>query len=450
VTRSLSVWWDGAIAGSLQVNQHGEMRFTYAAEWLDDPSRPAISFSLPKQSAAFKQRQCRPFFAGLLPEDAQRELIARALGISTRNDFAFLEALGGDVAGALSLWPDGEVPPALDRVGDPRPLSDDELVEVLTTLPTRPLLAGRQGLRLSLAGAQSKLPVVLVDDRVAHPAPGQPTTHILKPPIARFPHTTENEALVMTLAAAIGLPVAPVSGRYVAGRPYLLVARYDRRFDDSGRAHRLHQEDFCQALGIPPERKYAAEDGPTFTISFDLLRRTTTVPAAAVLAFLDAAIYNLIVGNADAHGKNFSLLYQAGNVSLAPFYDLLSTVAYPDLSPNLAMKIARRATLEEIGQTTWTAFAEDIGLNDRFVRRRVAELAEAVLAQAPSLPDDARLAALHVPALRDYAATIARRAERVAQTSVAPASSAPAAVPPTSARSGPSTRTGEPKRRARR
>lgn len=179
MTRALSVWWDSRVVGTLQVNQHGQMRFTYAADWLADASRPAISFSLPKQEQPFTQRQCRPFFAGLLPEETQREVIAGALGISKGNDFAFLEALGGDVAGALSLWPQGEVPPVPEPTGTPRPLSDDELSDILDTLPTRPLLAGREGLRLSLAGAQTKLPVVLIDDRVALPARGQPTTHIL-------------------------------------------------------------------------------------------------------------------------------------------------------------------------------------------------------------------------------------------------------------------------------
>ena len=414
--RTLSVWWDRVVVGTLQVNQHGQMRFTYAADWLADTSRPAISFSLPKQEQPFTQRQCRPFFAGLLLEEAQRDVIAGALGISRGNDFAFLEALGGDVAGALSLWPAGEVPPVPEPTGTPRSLSDDELVEVLDTLPRRPLLAGREGLRLSLAGAQTKLPVVLVDDRVALPASGQPTTHILKPAIARYPRTTENEALVMTLAAAVGLPVAPVTARSVEGRSYLLVTRYDRRFDAKGQTHRLHQEDFCQALGIVPERKYAAEGGPTFKTGFDLLRRATAVPAVAVLAFLDAAIFNLIVGNADAHGKNFSLLYQSAGVSLSPFYDLLSTVAYPDLSPNLAMKIARRATLEEIGQVTWTAFAEDIGVPASFVRRRVRELSDAVRNQVTSLPDSAALTGLDASVLRRYAALIGSRAERLART----------------------------------
>ena len=418
MTRTLSVWWEGAAVGTLQVNKHGEMRFAYSPEWLADSSRPAISFSLPKRSAPFKQRQCRPFFAGLLPEESQRDAIAGVLGISEPNDFAFLQALGGDVAGALSLWPEGDAPPVSAPGGASRAaLTDEDLAGVLDTLPTRPLLAGREGLRLSLAGAQSKLPVVLADGQVALPAPGQPTTHILKPPIGRFPHTTENEALVMTLAAAVGLPVAPVQARTVAERPYLLVTRYDRRFDASGRAHRLHQEDFCQALGIPPERKYAAEGGPTFKTGFDLLRWATTVPAVAVLALLDAAIFNVIVGNADAHGKNFSLLHQTAGVTLAPFYDLLSTVAYPDLPPNFAMKIAKRATLEEIGAATWPAFAEDIGLAAPFVRRRVRELPDAVVAQVPSVADGPGLAGLNEAALRNHAALIASRAERVARTS---------------------------------
>ena len=418
MTRTLSVWWEGAAVGTLQVNKHGEMRFAYSPEWLADSSRPAISFSLPKRSAPFRQRQCRPFFAGLLPEESQRDAIAGVLGISEPNDFAFLQALGGDVAGALSLWPEGDAPPVSAPGGASRAaLTDEDLAGVLDTLPTRPLLAGREGLRLSLAGAQSKLPVVLADGQVALPAPGQPTTHILKPPIGRFPHTTENEALVMTLAAAVGLPVAPVQARTVAERPYLLVTRYDRRFDAGGRAHRLHQEDFCQALGIPPERKYAAEGGPTFKTGFDLLRWATTVPAVAVLALLDAAIFNVIVGNADAHGKNFSLLHQTAGVTLAPFYDLLSTVAYPDLPPNFAMKIAKRATLEEIGAATWPAFAEDIGLAAPFVRRRVRELPDAVVAQVPSVADGPGLAGLNEAALRNHAALIASRAERVARTS---------------------------------
>lgn len=130
----------------------------------------------------------------------------------------------------------------------------------------------RRSTIVSCDGLQTKLPVVLVDGCIALPAPGQPTTHILKPPMPHFSATKENETFAMRLAAAVGLSAAPVEPRKIADRPYLLVTRYDRSIDAKSVAHRLHQEDFCQALGIPPEHKYAVEGGPTFRTGFALLR----------------------------------------------------------------------------------------------------------------------------------------------------------------------------------
>jgi serine/threonine-protein kinase HipA len=368
--------------GALAIDRHGDLSFAYGPEWLSDPEAPAISISLPKRLEPFNRREARPFFAGLLPEEAQREAAARSLGVSAGNDFRLLEKLGGDVAGALTLWPEGEAPPRPEGLGAVEPLSDDRLVEILDTLPRRPLLAGEAGLRLSLAGAQPKLPVVLVNGRVALPAPGQPTSHILKPPIAGLPTTTENEAFAMRLAAAVGLGVAPVEPRRTEDRAYLLVTRYDRSVDAAGAMRRLHQEDFCQALGVTPEHKYAAEGGPVFSEGFSLVRRACVQPAVAVLALLDAAIFNLLIGNADAHGKNYGLLYGPQGAELAPLYDLLSTVAYPQVHGKLAMKIGKRATLEEFRGDTWDVFAGEIQMAAPFVRRRAAALSEAVLAQA--------------------------------------------------------------------
>lgn len=416
MTRSLSVWWEGAIAGTLGLNKDGAMSFVYAPEWLADPTGPPISISLPKREQRFGTRECRPFFAGLLPEEAQLEGVARALGISKGNDFGLLEALGGDVAGALTLWPEDSTPSAADRSAKAKVLEESGLAELIDTLPRRPLLAGEDGLRLSLAGAQAKLPVTLVDGRVAKPAPGQPTTHILKPPIERFPAITANEAFVMRLAAAVGLQVAPIEARVASGRPYLLVARYDRRLDEAGAVHRLHQEDFCQALGIPPEHKYAHEGGPTFKTSFELIRRATTRPAVEVLKLLDAAIFNVLVGNADAHGKNFSLLYDGGRTTLAPLYDLVCTVAYDDLSAKLAMKIARHATLEEIGKGTWPAFALEVGLGAPFVRKRVKALAESARGAVARVVDETAAMNLDRDGLKALASLIASRAEQLAKT----------------------------------
>ncbi len=409
-TRSLSVWWDKGLVGALRLDPHGDLGFAYDPAWIDDPARPPISQSLPKRAEPFNRRETRPFFAGLLPEESQRDAVAQTLGVSKANDFRLLEALGGDVAGALTLWPEGETPPEAQGLAEAQPLDDAELIEILDILPRRPMLAGREGLRLSLAGAQQKLPVVLVNGRVALPKPGQPTTHILKPPIERFHATTENEAFAMRLAAAVGLKVAPVQPRRLADRTFLLIERYDRDTGADGRVRRLHQEDFCQALGVPPETKYASEGGPGFKVCFDLVRRTCSTPAPAVLRLLDAVIFNTIVGNADAHGKNFSLLYGSQSVDLAPLYDLLCTVAYPELS--LAMRIAKRATIEAFSPDTWALFAEDIGVGAPYTRRRVRALAKAMSAQAPVIATALAEYNLDAAALAAFSDIVRDRAER--------------------------------------
>jgi serine/threonine-protein kinase HipA len=411
MTKALSVWWDQALVGTLRIDQHGDLGFVYEEAWLRDPARSPVSQSLPKRAEPFGRRETRPFFAGLLPEEAQREAVAKTLGISKANDFRLLEALGGDVAGALTLWPEGEPPPVSPNLSAD-PLDDNQLVEILDALPKRPMLAGRDGLRLSLAGAQQKLPVVLVDGRITLPQPGQPTTHILKPPIARFSGTTENEAFSMRLAAAVGLNVAAVEPRKVAGRRFLLVERYDRETDQQGRVRRLHQEDFCQALGIAPEMKYASEGGPRFPDCFDLVRSACTTPAPAVLGLLDAAIFNVIVGNADAHGKNFSLLYAGDAITLTPLYDLLCTVAYPELSAKFSMKIAKRATFEEFKQDTWEQFAAEIGIGAPYARRRARTLAKAMFDQAPLVAAVLATSGFDGTALQEFADIVRKRAER--------------------------------------
>ena len=416
MTRSLTVWWEGAVVGSLTADRHGAMRFTYHGNWLADPDAPALSVSLPKRPEPHPPRQCRPFFEGLLPEGAQRDAAASALGVSRANEFKLLERLGGEVAGAISLYPDGETPPRFETQGPAVALTDDELAGLVPSLETRPFLAGTRGLRLSLAGAQSKLPVVLIDGRTGLPAPGQPTTHILKPPIARFPATTENEAFAMRLAAGLGLDAAPVEPYVAGGRACLLVTRYDREPGPDGGVRRLHQEDFCQALGIVADRKYAADGGPGFRQCFELVRRACTRPAVEVLKLLDAAILQVLIGNADAHGKNYSLLHRDGGVGLAPLYDLLSTVAWPDLSPRFAMRVARRATLEEMRRGDWDGFANGAGLGAPFVHRRVRELADLAPAQAPAIAAGLAGTGLDENALAGCAERVTERARRLALT----------------------------------
>jgi len=411
MSRALNVWWDGLMVGQLTQDRHGELGFCYSGEWLNDEATRPLSASLPKRTETFSRRECRPFFGGLLPEEGQRDRAAQALGVSRSNDYALLDRLGGDVAGALQLLPIGEQPKKAGSEFLPTALSDFELIQVLDTLPDRPLLAGEGGLRLSLAGAQSKVPVVLVEDRIALPLPGQPTTHILKPPISRFASTTENEAFVMRLAQAIDLDVASVEPRSIGGRTFLLIKRYDRTIKSDKKVYRIHQEDFCQALGVPPEIKYASEGGPTFKDCFELVRRMSARPAVDVLKLLDAAIFNVIAGNADAHGKNFSILYDDSGPRLAPLYDLLSTIAYPELSSKFAMKIGRRSTLEELDRKAWDEYAIEAGIGRPLLRRRINDISERIKAAIPKVEQDLNRPGLSENAIANLANNIVERAE---------------------------------------
>lgn len=308
----------------------------------------------------------------------QRTAIARALGVSPDNPFRLLAALGGDVAGALAFLPDGEAPPHAPE-GEPAcPLDDDALADLIGRLPRVPMLAGEGGARLSLAGAQGKLTVVLAEGRVAVPRVGEPSTHLIKPEPDRFPGLAANEAFCLALARAVGLDAAMAEWREVVGKPYLLVKRFDR-LDRDGHTIPLHQEDFAQAHGVPSNRKYASEGGPTFHDCFALVREATTRPAREVLKLADAAIFNVIIGNADAHAKNYSLLRRRnGELVLAPLYDLVATHMWPELSAKPAMRFGRAATLEEIDARSFERFSADTGLALPFLRRRAAALSGAI------------------------------------------------------------------------
>ncbi len=195
--------------------------------------------------------------------------------------------------------------------------------------------------RLSLAGAQDKLPVVVDDSGRIGLTRGQtPSTHIIKTPIERLNHTVVNEAFRPMVGRQLGADVVDASAERVAGQEFLLVKRYDRRESDDGIV-RLHQEEFCQALGVPTARKYQAEGGPSLADCFALVRRATAVPAREVIKLLDDVVLNFLLGNHDAHGKNFSLLYppESGQAVLAPAYDVLSTFAYRR-THNLTRKMA--------------------------------------------------------------------------------------------------------------
>lgn len=384
--RRLDVYLRRQLAGQLIQDEHGQMKFSYAESWLKDSTATPLSHSLPLKTGPFSRNQCRGFFAGVLPEQSQREIIAKNLGISARNDFAMLELIGGECAGAVTFIRAGEALP--ERNYGYRPLQGGELAAILRQLPRRPLMAGEDGIRLSLAGAQDKIAVHISNSQISLPLGGAPTTHILKPAIERFKGIVFNENFCMKLAQAMGLHAARTQTGKVEDIDYLLVERYDRtlvKVAGGGESlKREHQEDFCQALGIVPENKYQAEGGPSLKQCFALLRELSSAPVIDLQRLLDAVIFNFLVGNHDAHGKNFSLLY-GRETRLAPLYDVLSTAYHPELSKKMAMKIGSEYASDEVLPRDFERLAEEAGLARPMVKRRVSELAEEILSRASGL-----------------------------------------------------------------
>jgi len=390
----------------------GRPVFRYDDAWLADDGACALSRQLPLQSEAFSGQRVSAFFGGLLPEAEARDQVARNLGISPGNDFAMLERIGGECAGAIALLSGEMAAPAASDDGV-RWLGDDELRGIVERLPNRPLLAGELGLRLSLAGAQVKLPVVIDARpggafRVGLPLGDTASTHIIKPEPTRFPGLAHNEAWCMALARRIGLDAAEVREERIGEVPCLIAKRFDRVKEESGGdTRRLHQEDFCQAMAYPPSRKYQQEGGPSLRECFQLIREWSTTPVLDVRQMLDAVIFAAVTGNADAHAKNHSFLYTRDTRRMAPLYDQVCTMAWPDLSTTLSMKIGSASTLAEVSPEHFRQLCGQAKLGWPMVRERIGSLCRRIL-DAIHDPQD-----LPVSGETKVCDIVARRADRM-------------------------------------
>jgi serine/threonine-protein kinase HipA len=407
---ALDAYLHDRLAGVLRRKDNGNLQFCYDRGYLD-AGGPPLSVNLPLRAEAYPHRNCLAFFGNLLPEEDVRNQVALMTGISATNDYKLLERFGGDVAGAITLVPTGETrdEPLPD---DLAVLSPERLDEILTQLPQRPLAVDEGGeVRMSLAGAQSKLPVVDVGGGFALPhSSARPTTHILKPEPERFPGLVANEFFCMRLAADVGLLAAQVErAETTSGLPYLIVSRYDRDLTQEP-IRRLHQEDFCQALGKLHLEKYQHEGGPSVREAIALIDAESAVPARDRQQFWLAVTFNILIGNCDAHGKNYSLLYDSPAPSLAPFYDLLSTAVYEELTTRLAMSIDGATHLDDVDLSAWTHLAKETGFAPRFLSQRMAPFVERVLSTATELAGDP---AHSEPPVTKIVVGLNRRAERL-------------------------------------
>jgi serine/threonine-protein kinase HipA len=386
MSEPLYVHYHQQLVGMLWQTAARVMQFAYDEEWLRSANRFPISLSLPLDGP-FTDSASQHFFANLLPEGNVREQICKSLKISAGNDFELLKAIGGDCAGALTITGTRssdlqERPPRYE------PVTEEQLARwSLGTPNVFAAVTGQSDIRLSLAGAQDKLPVYIDGTQVMIPLGSAPSTHILKFASPHYSSLPENETFIALLAKEVGLPVVDVRIRKTASSSITIISRYDRRLE-AGQWMRLHQEDFCQALGVDASRKYQKEGGPGFKQCAELIRQHVAFPLVDLQKLLRWSLYNLLVGNADAHGKNLSLLYdKSGSPSLAPFYDLVCTRNYKNLSREMAMSIGGAWNPDVVSAKHLSVLADDLGIRSNIVIEQAKELAGRIAISLPLVMD---------------------------------------------------------------
>lgn len=378
MTKELSVRLNGIEVGILSLI-NGKMEFVY-----NENATQPISLSLPIQKEPFKEKLCRSFFGGLLPENPNmRDLLAKKYSININNDFKLLEEIGRDCAGAISFHKIDEAQKLQQFIKvEGNILSQNELKKYIQELPYRPYL----GKRLSLAGAQEKTAVCIIDGKIALPDDNIPTTHILKTALPKYIQSIQNEYICMKAAKEIELDVAKVEIRKIDDVEILLVERFDRIIDDfcNGcqpfqdcescnnctnhdekyclRMERILQEDFAQSLGVQSRDKYKV----TFKDCLQVLNKTLS-PVIAKNKFIKHVIFNYLIGNTDAHAKNFSVFLYEDGAALTPAYDLLCSSVY-DCDQRIAMKIGKAKFYSDVTDKDWDLFAKDLEVSPKLVK----------------------------------------------------------------------------------
>lgn len=380
----LNVWNEAQLVGYLWRNSHGQIGFRYDDEWLAAPGSFAISHSLPLKRGEFAPELglAHRFFANLLPEGGARDQVVRDLKIAN-TDFDLLRAIGGECAGALSILRAEDSPLVRHEYHQ---LSADELGRLVTRKGQAYNWTADERPRLSLAGAQDKCPILLKGDSYWLPKKESPSSHILKFELADYRNLPAYETFTSLLAGAIGLPVVDIHLRSVANTHFALIERYDRQMNSQGQIARLHQEDFCQALGFGHERKYQEDGGPSFADCYRLVQEVSSDPANDLQHLLHWQIFNVLAGNSDGHAKNLSLLYlPQGEIRVAPFYDLICTRAIERIDYHLALAVGAERDPSRVSTKHWAELAQTCGLRARFLQDRVYALANALLQKLPEV-----------------------------------------------------------------
>lgn len=406
----LNVFLNSRLVGVLRRESTGAIDFQYAKDWLGWENTFPVSLSLPLREDRYIGAPVINVFDNLLPDsDAIRKRVAERVGAGGTDAYSLLAALGHDCVGALQFLPDGIAPGKAGAVGG-KLVPDDEVAAIINNLASAPLGMGEdEDFRISIAGAQEKTALLRKDGQWFKPSGTAATTHILKPQIGRLPNgidlsnSVENEYFCLKLLAALGVPTADAEIADFGDRRTLIVERFDRRWTNDGRLLRLPQEDICQALSVPPTRKYQSDGGPGMRDIIELLKGSDT-PEQDIATFVRACILFWMLGATDGHAKNFSIaLGPGGRFRLTQLYDVLT--AQPSLDAGqiqqkkfkLAMSVGKNrhypvegimprhflqtAELAGVGAPLMRAIFEDLGAN-------AEKQADAVIAALPQdFPD---------------------------------------------------------------
>lgn len=367
--RTLQVYLDGTLIGTAMQAGHGSLSFDYDTEYVVTADPTPLSLSLPILSDRHRDKAVRAYFQGLLPDsEGARQRWASEYHVSPNNPFALLAHVGRDAAGAVQILPPGADPTDVrGRTGDIEWLSDNDFVDLVRSLATHQSDwdPGRFGGRWSLAGAQPKIALFRDPEskRFGIPRDSTPTTVILKPAIARYAQHHINEALCQRAASEAGLLAAEAEVLEVGEVEVLISTRYDR-FPDRAGWHRVHQEDVCQALSVPPSLKYQSDGGPAVGDIADLLNRLP-IEDRDVNAerFFKALSYHVLIGGTDAHAKNYSLILIGSRAQVSPLYDAASAAPYDQRERLLSsMKVGDHWKMLDVTDSDWRKVGRRLGI----------------------------------------------------------------------------------------
>ena len=406
MTKELIALIDQKEMGRIRQDAPGKLSFVYAEEWQRSPESFPLSISMPLGLAEHPHARIDAFLWGLLPDNERiLDQWGRRFHVSARNAFGLISHVGEDCAGAVQFV----VPERMETLTRRSPGDVEWLDEAAIALRLRSLRADHAAWRLprdtgqfSLAGAQPKTALLFLNGRWGLPSGRVPTTHILKPPTGELDGHAENEHFCLELARSLGMTVPNSSVMHFEDEIAMVAERYDR-IRTGNRLKRVHQEDMCQAVGLPPTRKYESEGGPGVATIFGVLRTNSTNAEEDAGNFLDAIAFNWLIAGTDAHAKNYALMLSSGGqVRLAPLYDLASILPYPDFDPHrirLAMRLGGEYRLRNIGRRQWQKLATELRLDPEPFFTKVVRMAEAIPDHASTVAQQLGKEGLHHPVL---------------------------------------------------